>query len=123
MALTAQDQAKALAIVNQHADNRKSLAATLIKLLLGLWGSFDRWDNDDLIGAQAARSAVLVDTYLGRSRRLARSYATSMLRVGGINKTCTRGRGCRSSTSTGVRRTSTGGGGRSATPTPRRARS
>jgi hypothetical protein len=85
MALTSQEQARALAIVNQHAAQRQSLTVALIRLLLGLWGSFDRWDNDDLIGAQAARSATLVDTYLGRSRRLARSYATAMLRVGGIS--------------------------------------
>lgn len=78
-AFTAADR-KSLAVVDRHAKQRDSLVVALLKALLGLWGSFDGWDDRDLVTGHAARSAVLVETALTRSRRLARSYATVMLR-------------------------------------------
>jgi hypothetical protein len=72
-------KAKTLAIVTQHAEQRRSLTELLVRALLGLWGGFDRFDQPDLVGGHVARSLVLVDTSLDKTRRLARSMATSML--------------------------------------------
>jgi len=70
---------KALAVVNKHAQSRQSLTLALIKALLGLWGSFDQWQDRDMVTGHAARSAILVDAHLAKARRLARSYAMTML--------------------------------------------
>lgn len=78
--MATKEQSKALALTKNYAKQRDSLAVALIKALLGLWGSFDRFDDWDMVSAQAARSAILVDTSLAQSRKLARSYATAMLR-------------------------------------------
>jgi hypothetical protein len=77
---TAKQDSKALALTNNYARQRDSLALALIKALLGLWGSFGQYDDWDLAAARAARSAVLVDASLAKSRRLARAYAGAMMR-------------------------------------------
>lgn len=72
--------ARALALVNAHAQRRASIMAALLRALLGLWGGFYQWDNRPLVYARAARSAVHVDTAMNKTRMLARSYSTAMLR-------------------------------------------
>lgn len=72
--------ARALALVSAHAKRRESYLLALLRALLGLWGGFHQWENRDLVYARAARSAVLVDTTMSKTRMLARSYATGMLR-------------------------------------------
>lgn len=80
MADTIRQERKALAVIEKHARARESIIIALIKALLGLWGSFDQWQDRDLVTGHAARSAVLVDASLAKTRRLARTYATTMLR-------------------------------------------
>lgn len=64
----------------RHAAARDGILLQLIKLLLGLWANFDRWDDEDAVAGMAARSATLLDSSTGTVRRLSRSYLTSVLR-------------------------------------------
>ncbi|TAJ48867.1 MAG: hypothetical protein EPO52_05715 [Herbiconiux sp.] len=68
------------AIVDRHALERRTIAEKLIRLLLGMWGSFDDWYDSDLVTAQSARSSVYVDAALKQSRRLSRAYMLAVLR-------------------------------------------
>lgn len=71
---------KIRAASEQHARSRDSIIIQLLKLLLGLWSNFDRWDDVDTVAGMAARSASLVDAATGRARLANRSYITSVLR-------------------------------------------
>lgn len=62
-----------------HAASRDSILLTLLKLLLGLWGGFDRWDDADAVAGMVARSATLVTAAGERTRRLSRSYLGTVL--------------------------------------------
>lgn len=64
----------------RHAAARESILVQLIKLLLGLWSGFDRWDDVDVVAGMAARSATLVDSATAQARRTNRSFITSVLR-------------------------------------------
>jgi hypothetical protein len=79
MATTAATQKRVVAVAERHASARQSLMLSLLKALLGLWGSFDRWDDRDMVEAYAARSATLVDITLLQSRRLGHTYAKTIL--------------------------------------------
>jgi hypothetical protein len=63
----------------RHAASRDSIILKLIKLLLGLWSGFDRWDDADAVTGMAARSAFLVNASTMSVRRLSRSYLGSVL--------------------------------------------
>lgn len=65
--------------VDQHSALRESLFLKVLKALLGLWGGFHGWDDADLVSGHVARSTFLVESAMGQTRRLARSYGTSML--------------------------------------------
>jgi hypothetical protein len=67
-------------IVESYSSRRESLLTNLLRALAGLWSSFDDWYDDDMVKARAARSATLVETSMDEQRRLARSFATQMLR-------------------------------------------
>jgi hypothetical protein len=67
-------------IVESYSARRQSLLTNLLRALLGLWGDFGNWYDGDMVAARAARSATLVETSMDEQRRLARSYATQMLR-------------------------------------------
>lgn len=79
MATATNVQKRVVAVAERHAAARQSLMLTLLKALLGLWGSFDRWDDRDMVEAYAARSATLVDITLLQSRRLGHTYAKTIL--------------------------------------------
>lgn len=79
------DQAKVTRYVDKHAQLRESYLLALLKALLGLWGGFDGWGNPDLVSAQVAKSAALVDVSLSRTRLLARSYALQLMKDMGAN--------------------------------------
>jgi len=57
-----------------HAAQRRTLIEQLIRVLLGLWSSYDDWDDDDLMNTVAAQSALIVTRALSNARRLQRSY-------------------------------------------------
>lgn len=63
----------------RHAAARDSLILKLIKLLLGLWSNFDRWDDPVVVAGMVARSASLVDSSSLSVRRLSRSYLGAVL--------------------------------------------
>lgn len=68
------------AMIEKQADSRQAIIVQLLKLLLGLWGGFDRWDDVETVTGMAARSATLVDSANLKSRILTRSFQTSVLR-------------------------------------------
>lgn len=67
-------------MVDTYAAQRQSIGTALIRALLGLWGPFRYWYDNDMVDAYAARSAVLTDNAQADARRLARSYSQAMLR-------------------------------------------
>jgi hypothetical protein len=71
-------------LTERQAAQRRSIIEQLLRLLLGLWGGFDGWTDQRLVTGQAAASATLVDTALVRTRRLTRSYLTSVLAEMGL---------------------------------------
>lgn len=82
MAATTEERrtARTLKVVEQHSRLSDDILKKLLLALLGLWGGFKGWDNPELVSGQAARSATLVDVSLAKTKRLARSYAETMLR-------------------------------------------
>jgi hypothetical protein len=66
-------------VSDSHSKKRQSLITELLKLLLGFWGDFDGWYDDNLVAGQAARSADLVAAATAQARRLARSYTQAVL--------------------------------------------
>lgn len=67
-------------MVDTYAAQRQSIGTALIRALLGLWGPFRYWYDNDMVDAWSARSVVLTDQAQADARRLARSYAQAMLR-------------------------------------------
>lgn len=72
--------ARTLKVIEQQARQREGILLQVLKALLGLWGGFKGWDDPDLVSAQAARSATLVDVALSKTRTLSRSYAETVTR-------------------------------------------
>lgn len=68
------------AATERHASQRDGIILQLLKMLLGLWSGFDRWDDADVVAGMAARSAMLVDSATARGRLLNRSYLSSVFR-------------------------------------------
>lgn len=68
------------AMTEKQADSRQAIIVQLLRLLLGLWGGFERWDDVETVTGMAARSANLVDSANLKSRMLTRSFQTSVLR-------------------------------------------
>jgi len=63
---------------NRHVSQRDSILERLIRLLLGLWRDFDRWDDEQVVAGMAARSAMLVNSAIAQTRRTERSYLTAL---------------------------------------------
>ncbi len=70
---------------NRHVTQRRSILNQLIRLLLGLWADFDRWDDEDVVAGMAARSATLANSAIAQTRRTERSYLGSVLSSAGID--------------------------------------
>ncbi|WP_213816235.1 hypothetical protein [Glaciihabitans sp. dw_435] len=73
-------------MTERQAQQRDAIIVKLLKLLLGLWDGFDRWDDPETILGMAARSATLVDSSTMSSRLLTRSFQTAVLRELGAAK-------------------------------------
>lgn len=73
-------------MAQRQAQQRDSLIVQLLKLLLGHWGGFNKWDDVDIVAGWAARSATLVDSANLNSRLLTRSFQTSVLRQMGAGR-------------------------------------
>jgi hypothetical protein len=67
--------------VEAHARRRRSIAETLVRALLGLWGGFTQYSDRELVLGQAAGSAVLVQQSSELIRREARAYASEAVRA------------------------------------------
>lgn len=74
------DVARAAAISDRHAQHRDSIILKLVKLLLGIWGDFGGSRDPEVVAGLAALSAVRVASATSQTRKLTRSYLTSMLR-------------------------------------------
>lgn len=72
-------QKRVVAVAERHAKSRQSILVALLRALFGLWRDFDRWDDRDMVEAYAARSAVLVDAAVLKSRRLGHTFAKTVL--------------------------------------------
>jgi hypothetical protein len=68
------------ALVDIQAARRQSIIEKLIRALLGLWISFDRWEDDDLVRITAAQSLRYVEQALREARRTAHAYELGTLR-------------------------------------------
>lgn len=53
-------------------------------MLLGLWGSFSQWDDEDLVTAKAAASASFVESVLREIQREARQFTLLALKEAGV---------------------------------------
>lgn len=73
-------------MTQRQADHRHSIIVDLLRLLLGLWANFDRWDDRDIVVGMAARSATIVDAANLRSRMLTRSFQRSVLKEMGTGR-------------------------------------
>lgn len=67
------------ALATKQAQARDSLIVQLLKLLFGVWGGFNSWDDVDIVNGMAAKSATIVDSANQSSRLLTRSFQTSVL--------------------------------------------
>jgi hypothetical protein len=65
--------------VDAYSKTQASILATLLRVLFGLWGGFDQWDDADLVRARAARSTVDVDVALAQVRGMSRGYMLTRL--------------------------------------------
>jgi len=74
------------AMATKQAASRDSIIVQLLKLLLGLWSGFDRWDDVDAVTGMAARSASLVESANLRSRVITRTFQTAVLKELGAGK-------------------------------------
>jgi hypothetical protein len=70
---------KLKAASNRHAAQRDGVLEQLLKLLFGLWGTYDRWDDVDAVAGMVARTASLVDSATTKTQRVTRAYATAVL--------------------------------------------
>lgn len=70
---------------DRHVAQRTSLIEQLIRLLLGLWGGFSRWDDADVVAGMAARSATLAENAVAQARQGQRTYLRSLLEADGID--------------------------------------
>jgi hypothetical protein len=73
------DIEKLKAASNRHAAQRDGILEQLLKLLFGLWGSYNRWDDVDAVAGMVARTATLVDAATTKTQLVTRAYATSVL--------------------------------------------
>ncbi|UOR02070.1 hypothetical protein MUN77_01680 [Leucobacter allii] len=58
----------------------------LLRALLGLWGNFSQWDDDDLVTARAAASAPYVESTLREIQREARQFLFLALKEAGVRQ-------------------------------------
>lgn len=72
---------------DKHVARRRSILEQLLRLLLGLWSDFDRWDDEDVVAGMAAKSATLVNSAVAQVRRTQRSYLGPVLNSFGIDTT------------------------------------
>jgi hypothetical protein len=70
---------------DRHVAQRSSILAKLLRLLLGLWRDFDRWDDEDAVAGMAARSAMIVNSAIAQVRRAERSYLASRFQSAGLD--------------------------------------
>lgn len=70
---------------DKHVARRRSILENLLRLLLGLWSDFDRWDDEDVVAGMAARSATLVNSAVAEVRRNQRSYLGPVLNSFGMD--------------------------------------
>jgi len=72
---------------NRHVAQRDSILERLLRLLLGLWRDFDRWDDEQVVAGMAARSAMLVNAAIAQARRTERSYLASLFTSADLDPT------------------------------------
>jgi hypothetical protein len=70
---------------DRHVGQRESILIELLKLILGLWSGFDRWDDENALNGMVARTATLVSSATTRTRRAQRSYLSSVLADYGVD--------------------------------------
>lgn len=70
---------------DRHTSQRDGILEQLLKLLLGLWGGYDRWDDPVATAGMVARTSTIVSSAVARSRRAQRSYLTAVLADYGID--------------------------------------
>lgn len=70
-------------LIDTHTQQRQSLVAQLVRLLLGVWGSAD-WRDDDLVNTTATKTALLVMAGLAKMRQLEQSYTRAVFTEFGI---------------------------------------
>lgn len=61
-----------------------NLLAALLKALLGLWGGFKGWEDENLVHGNIARSVSLVDQAVQKQRLISRSYGNAIMQTLGI---------------------------------------
>lgn len=59
---------------SRHAERHQAILVKLLLMLMGLWRPYRSWYDEDLVRAQAARSATLVELAGSQTYLLAREY-------------------------------------------------
>jgi len=72
---------------DKHVAQRRNILEKLLRLLLGLWADFDRWDDEDVVAGMAAKSATIVNSAVAEVRRTQRSYLRPVLNAFGVDTT------------------------------------
>lgn len=70
---------------DKHVARRRSILDQLMRLLLGLWADFDRWDDEDVVAGMTAKSATIVNSAVAEVRRSQRSYLSPVLNSFGLD--------------------------------------
>lgn len=70
---------------DKHVEQRRAILTQLLRLILGLWSDFDRWDDEQVVKGMAARTAMLASSAISKTRRAQRSYLASVLADFGVD--------------------------------------
>lgn len=73
-------------LVATHAQRRQSLIEQLLRAILGLWSTFDRWYDDDLLNSAAGRAAMFSLVASREMRKLELAFTKAVFEEYGIGQ-------------------------------------